>query len=94
MIGEILTPLLMASLLVVPALLMRRAHTNYRVAVLDQTGDSALYERAAGLLTAENANADFHLRRQAVSETEFEIGQQELKRQISEGTLDCYVATS
>jgi ABC-2 type transport system permease protein len=92
-IGTILTPLLMASLLLLPALLMGRgARTDYRVVVLDQTGDVALYERAAGLLTAEDArNARFQMRREAVSEIQSETRRQELNREIGEGKLDSYV---
>lgn len=92
-IGTILTPLLMASLLVLPALLMGRgSRTDYRVVVLDQTGDVALYERAIGLLTAENARYDrFQVRREAVSEIQSETRRQELNREIGEGKLDFYV---
>ncbi len=92
-IGTILTPLLLASLLLLPALLMRAgSRTDYRLVVLDQTGDDALYQRAVGLLTADNASHDrFHVRREAVNEIESETSRRELSREIREGKLDSYV---
>ena len=92
-IATILTPLLLASLLLLPALLMRvGSGTDYRVAVLDQTGDAALYERAVELLTAENPGLGrFHVRREAAGENVSETIRRNLSREIDEGKLDSYV---
>lgn len=92
-IGTILTPLLMASMLLLPSFLISTgSRTDYRVVVLDQTGDGALYERAIGLLTAESVRQDkFHVRREALSETQSEARRQELNRETGEGKLDFYV---
>ena len=92
-IATVITPLLMASLIILPALLMGRGSpTDYRGVVLDQTGDVGLYERARKLLTAENASQDrFQVRREALSEIQPETRLQELNREIGEGMLDFFV---
>lgn len=92
-IGTILTPLVMASVLLLPALFAGKVtRTDYRVTVLDQTENVALYERAADLLVADNERLDrFQVRRETVTETQFAVRQQELNREISEGKLDAYV---
>lgn len=93
-IGTILTPLLMALLLLLPALIAGgKSRADYRAVVLDQTPDVALYEHAAGLLAAQNAGNDhFELRREAVSDSQIDTRRRELNRAVVEGKLDFYVA--
>lgn len=92
-IGTILTPLLLLTVLLLPTFLLSRgSRTDYRVVVLDQAGDVALSERAVELLTALNASSDrFNVRREAVSKTQSETRRQELNGEIGAGTLDFYV---
>jgi ABC-2 type transport system permease protein len=91
-IGTILTPLLMTSLLLLPVFLFSRGpRTDHRGVVLDQTRDVALYERAVGLLR-ESAKPDrFEIRREAVNEIQAENRRRELNKEIGEGKLDFYM---
>jgi len=92
-IGTLLTPLLLVGLLLVPSLLAGRGSRNdFRLTVLDQTGDTFLYDRARELLLVENARFDrFHVSREAGEHTQTEARKLELNREISEGRLDAYV---
>jgi len=94
-IGTALSPLMMMSFVLVPMLVARGSgHENYRLVVLDQSGDPGLYARAEQLLTNDNAKSDrFEVRREAVGPSEnVEARKQDLNRQITEGRLEGYVA--
>ncbi len=92
-IGTIFTPLLFASLILLPALLTGKAtRTSYTVAVLDLTGEAIIYERAESLLTTDNESLDrFQMRREPISGNELEARRQALNSEISEGKLDAYI---
>lgn len=92
-IGTILTPLLLAALILLLSVLMGGGmRADFRVVVLDQTVDAATYERARELLVAENERLDrFQVSREAVGATQFEARKRELAAEIGEGKLDAYV---
>lgn len=92
-IGTILTPLVIASLLVVPALLaVKMSRSDYQLIVLDQSGNAAIYERAEELLRADSERLDrFQIQREAVSQPQIEIRKRELNNLIGEGRLDAYL---
>lgn len=93
-IGTALTPLLMASFIVVPILVARSSgDEDLRLAVLDQSGDEALYRRAADLITADNRRSDrFEVVREAAAPGE-DLGAREraLDREVAAGRLAGYV---
>ena len=92
-IGTILTPLLMVSLLLLPALLIGGGwRSNYRLIVLDQTKDAALYQRAEEYLVGENdGSVPFQVQREAVNEAHLEIRERELNKDVGEDKLNAYV---
>lgn len=92
-IGTLLTPLLLVALLLLPSFLIGRgARTDFRVIILDQTGDIFLYERARELLLTENVPFErFQVSREVKEQTQLEARKQELNREISEDRLDAYV---
>ena len=92
-IGTVLTPLLMSSLVLLPALLIGKEwRTNYRLMVLDQTKDLALCESVKKYLVADNERAyRFQVRHEAASEAQLETRKQELNQEIREDKLDAYV---
>jgi ABC-2 type transport system permease protein len=92
-IGTLLTPLLLVALLLVPSFLMGGGTpADFRVTILDQTGDILLYERAREFLLTENARFDrFQVSREASDLTQLEARKQELNKEISEGRLDAYI---
>ncbi len=92
-VGTILTPLLFASLILLPALLTgKTTRTSYTLAVLDQTGEARIYERAEALLTTESEGLDrFQMRRKPISRDQLEASKQELNNDISQGKLDIYI---
>ena len=91
--GTILTPLLFALLILLPTLVTGKiARSNYTVAVLDQTGEASIYQRAEGLLNSDNERLGrFQMRREAISVNQLEARRQELNNEISKGILDVYV---
>src|SRR5262245_21179190 len=96
LLGTIITPLLMVSLLLLPAILANLTgegwRTNYRMVILDRFEDPALYERARALLDTENDTLGrFEVRREAVGESQFEARRQELNQALGEGALSAYV---
>ena len=92
-VATILTPLLLVSLLVLPALLTSKiGRTDYRMIALDQSGDTAIYERAAEQLTADNAGLDrFRIKREVVDENHLADRRRQLNSELSEGRLDAYI---
>lgn len=94
LIGTILSPLLMMSFTVVPMLIARvGGPDSYRIVVMDQTGDTTLFERIEKLLAPERPRDDhYELRREIIeSEKTLEEWQQNLKRQITDGKIDGYL---
>jgi len=67
-IGTILSPLLMVSVILVPLLLAMRGggRADFRLVVLEQTGDAALITRVDQLLNADNAKSDRYIVRYEV----------------------------
>ncbi len=93
-IGTIISPLLMMSFGVVPILIARfGGPDNYRIAIVDQTGDSTMYERLDKLLEPKGPRDDkFKLRREAVeSDEDIEMGQLKMNQQIASGEIDGYL---
>lgn len=92
-IGTILTPLLIVSLFLLPAFLTGKiSRADIQLTVLDQSQDTAVYERAEELITADNEKLDrFQIQREAVSPSQLETRQKELNHLIDEGKLDAYV---
>ena len=92
-IGTILTPLLLAALvLVLSVLLGGGVRADFRLLVLDQTEDASIYERAREVLVAENAQLDrFQVSREAVGAHSLEARKRELAGEVGEGKLDAYV---
>ncbi|MBC7932068.1 MAG: ABC transporter permease [Rubrivivax sp.] len=93
LLGTVLTPLLLVALMLVLSVLMSGGvRADFRVVVLDQTEDAAVYERARALLVAENAQLDrFHISRETVGATGIEVRKRELAEVIGDGKLDAYV---
>ncbi len=93
-IGTIISPLLMMSFAVVPILITRvGGPEDYRIMVLDQTGDAVLYERIEKLLTPQSARDDRYelLREVAGTDDDLEALQQALNQQVIAGKVDGYV---
>lgn len=62
------------------------------MAILDQTGNAIIYERAESLLTTDNERLDrFQMRREPIGSNQLEARRQELNNEISEGILDVYI---
>jgi ABC-2 type transport system permease protein len=93
-IGTIISPLIMMSFVLVPLLVARSGGpSQYRVAVLDQNADSALYERFAVLLEPTRpSQARYELQRLPISPSEdLTARRQQLDQQMKEGALDAYL---
>ncbi len=93
-IGTILSPILMMSFAIVPLLVTRMGGPDtYRVVILDQSGDEALYERLNKLLEPERPRDDRYLLRRQVAETEEarDAAQRELNARIVAGEIDAYL---
>jgi len=92
-VGTILTPLLFASLIFLPALLAGKTNpTNYTVAVLDLTEEASIYERVESLLNVDNKSfARFQMRREPISDHQLETRRRQLNDEITEGKLNVYV---
>jgi ABC-2 type transport system permease protein len=92
-LGTILTPLLMAGIAFLPMLMFGKGQRNvYRLIVLDQTKDTALYQRAEKLLTEDNTSNDrFEVSREAIAEDKVEARQQQLNAEIKADKLGGYI---
>ena len=93
LISTLLTPLVLATLLLLPAFLMGAGwRSNYRLIVLDQTKDTALYQRVEKYLVAENdTSGRFQVQHERVNEPQLEIRKGELNKAIGEDKLNAYV---
>jgi ABC-2 type transport system permease protein len=104
--GTILSPLLMASFVLIPALIAARQDGSSRsIIVLDQTGSPAIFDRAGEVLAGkierdDSANKDrsetarqntIDLRREDIAPARLETSKQELNKEIAEGRLAAYV---
>jgi ABC-2 type transport system permease protein len=93
-IGTILSPVLMMSFAVVPILITRAGGPeNYRVTVLDQTGDAVLFERIEKLLAPEGPRDDrYQLQREAIGPDEsLADRQQQLNQKVVAGEIDGFM---
>lgn len=92
-IGTILTPLLMAGIAFLPMLLFGKGERNtYRLIVLDQTSDAALFQRAEKFLTEKSDRGDrFEVTREAIAADQLEARQQQLNQAIKADKLGGYV---
>lgn len=92
-IMTILSPLLMASFVLIPALIATKGGGDtHRVIVLDQTPDDFLFKRANKALQEKSEKSDkFELVREAVSSNQFEARLQSLDKEISKGSAEAYV---
>lgn len=92
-VGTILTPLFIALLLLLPALFANRmSPEDYRLIVLDQSQEVALYHRAEELLAADNGSlVRLQMQREAIAQSHLETSRNELNKSISEGRLDAYI---
>lgn len=93
-IGTIISPLIMMSFVLVPLLVARAGGPDrYRVAVLDQNSDSALYERFATLLEPTRpSQTRYELQRLPANAIEdLTARRQQLDQQMKDGALDAYL---
>lgn len=93
-IGTIISPLLMMSFAVVPYLIARAGGSeSFRVAVLDQYGDTALYERMDQLLEPAGPRDDhYYLQREVIPPGQSTAAREaELKQEITTGKLDGFL---
>ncbi len=93
-IGTILSPLVMSSFILIPILIGRSAGPGkYRIAVLDQNGDAALYQSLdRALAPARPRQARYELSREIVtSPQEIEARKEALLQRIAAKQLDGYL---
>jgi len=93
-IGTILSPLVMSSFILVPYLVGRSGGPdNYKIAVLDQSGDGALFENLRRALEpARPRQPSYELLREEIkSQEELETRQQALTQRITDKQLDGYL---
>lgn len=95
-LGTILTPLLMAGIAFLPMLMFGKGQkSSYELIILDQTKDTALYQRAEKLLTDKNGQSDrFVVTHEAITAERIEARQQELNQEIKADKLGGYVVLS
>ncbi len=92
LIGTILTPSLMIVILLLPALLTGGGRSNYRLLVLDQTPDQALYQQVENYLVAGNDHPGrFQVQREAVTEAQLATRKRELNEELRDNKLNAYV---
>lgn len=90
-IGTILSPLVMSSFIFIPILLARSGGPKqYRLAVIDQSGDQALYDSLKAQLEPKTPKqARYDLTREVVAnESELESRKQALAGKLTTGALD------
>src|SRR5262249_33664601 len=93
-IGTILSPLFMSSLIIIPIFLGRSAGPDkYQIVALDQSGDGRLFESLAlALAPTKPGQPRYELSRVEVSsQEELESRRQALSIRIAEKTLDDYL---
>jgi ABC-2 type transport system permease protein len=93
-IGTILSPLIMSSFILVPILIGRSAGPEkYRIAVLDQNGDEALFESIVRLLEPTRPRQPrYELLREVVgSQEDLESRKQSLAQRLAVENLDGYL---
>jgi ABC-2 type transport system permease protein len=84
---------MLAFLLLLPTFLIGGGwRSDYRLIVLDQTKDRALYERVERYLGAENdTSGRFQVEHESVDDAQIQARKQELNKLISEDRLNAYV---
>ncbi|MEW6209096.1 MAG: ABC transporter permease [Acidobacteriota bacterium] len=91
LLSTFLTPLLMAALVLLPAFLLSKTwRADYRLIVLDQTQDAALYTRVEKHLLTDASNR-YQIRREIVAEAQLDARKRELNREIDEDRLSAYI---
>jgi len=93
-IGTILSPLIMSSFILVPYFVGRSGGPdNYKIVVLDQSGDDTLFENLRRALEpARSRQSSYELLREEIkSKEELETRQQALTRRITDKQLDGYL---
>jgi ABC-2 type transport system permease protein len=92
-IGTIISPVLMAGLVVVPILVALRGGGDVRrLAVLDRAGDDALYARVEKSFADDEAEDRYELRREVVASPQsLESRKQHFDAELVAGRLDGYL---
>ena len=93
-IGTILSPLLMMSFIIVPILVVGRGGTSdYKLVLLEQTGDASLMTRLDQLLMENNAKSDrYTVRHEVVPVGEsIESRRPALDEQVKSGEINAYL---
>ncbi len=92
-LSTILTPLLLASTIVIPMLFVDRSSAkNYRLIILDQTNDQPLYTRTEQLLTENNQKGDkYEIVREALTADKIEERKQILNADLKAEKINGYV---
>ncbi len=93
-IGTILSPLIMMSFIIVPILVVGRGGTaDYKLVLLEQTGDAALMTRLDQLLMNDNPKADrYTVRHEVVPAGEsIDSRRAALDAQVKDGEINAYM---
>ena len=93
-IGTILSPLLMMSFIIVPVLIAGRGGTSdYKLVLLEQTGDAALMTRLDQLLMNDNSKSDrYTVRHEVVPAGEtIDSRRAPLDAQVKDGEINAYL---
>jgi len=91
-LGTVLSPLLMASFILVPILVARSGgREDTRITVLDQTGEAEVYTRVAQQFVGEKAGGIELAREAAPPGEDLTARRQELNRRITRGEISGYV---
>ncbi len=96
-IGTILSPLLMASFILVPTVLLSKGErATHRIVILNRSGDASPGERARQELTKrdedQNAKSDrFDITIENISDAQLDARKRELNQEIAANKLEAYV---
>src|SRR5687767_2499321 len=91
--ATIFTPLVTAGLLLLPGILLGKGgRTDYRLLVLDLSGQTELYERAQkSLLVNDKRSYRFQIERKEIIEGDLDSQLAELNQAVGEDRLNAYV---
>ena len=92
-LSTILTPLLLASTILIPMMFMdRSSEKNYRLVILDQTNDQQLYTRIEELLKEDNKqDADYEVVRETLKPDQIEERKKILNEDLKAEKISGYV---
>ena len=92
-LSTILTPLLLASTILIPMMFMdRSSEKNYRLVILDQTNDQQLYTRIEELLKEDNKkDADYEVVRETLKPDQIEERKKILNEDLKAEKIAGYV---